>query len=298
MIALDRYLQTYLPASFLSLDPTKAGDTAQWPESGSWKSLDRIELTLEETNLLIDSLESMPYSGSDLLLEPSIPEFSLLVRTTTPCTMSNVICFKRTVFSQQEHVEQTNGLTTTMIPLLDAFFQTDQHQDNPDAIISIGRIVCDKDGKGFSATYSSPLMQDQLKLSLMRSEEGKPVDMRDQARGVKLMYLAIQYALRHRPTVFSVSTETISVKTTRKHGGKSRRKVKAIRVLRINPTHLTSESQEPRKIGCPCWGVIGHYRTTKSNKQVWVKPHLKGKHRDKPNTYQAKQYVIQTGDMQ
>lgn len=298
MIELDRYLQTYLPASFLSLDPTKAGVTAQWPESGSWKSLDRIELTLGETNLLIDSLESMPYTGSDLLLEPSIPEFSLLVHTTTPCTMSNVICFKQTMFSQQEHVDQTNGLTTTMIPIIDAFFQTDQHQDNLDAIISIGRTVFDKNGKGFSATYSNPIMQNQLKLSLMRSEEGKPVDIRDQARGIKLMYLAIQYALRHRPTVFSVSTENVVVKIPRKHGGKSRRKIKAIKVLRINPKHLSSESLEPRKIACPCWGVMGHYRTTKSNKQVWVKPHLKGKHRDNLNAYQAKQYVIQTGDMQ
>jgi len=298
MIALDSCLQTYLPASFLSLDPIKAGDKARWPESGSWKSMDRIELTLEETNLLIDSLESMPYSGSDLLLEPSIPEFSLLVHTTTPCTMSNVVCFKRTVFSQQEHIEQKNSLITTMIPLLDAYFQVDQHQKNPDAIISIGQIVYDQDGKSFSATYSNPIMQNQLKLSLVLSEEGKPVDLREQARGIKLMYLAIQYSLRHRPTVFSVSTENVLVTTPRKHGGKSRRKVKAIRVLRIDPEQLRSSSHEPRKIACPCWGVMGHYRMTKSNKQVWIKPHLKGKHRDNPDAYQAKQYVIQAGGME
>lgn len=265
--------------------------------SGSWRNLDRIELSLGEITMLIDALASMPHSGSDLLKNPALPEFSAVI-DTVPHTWVNVVSFKKTVLQQKEFIENMKGLTMISTPILDAFFYSDHHRKEPDATISIGCSKLIRDGKTLHTSYSSLLVKNHPALDMLLTDAGDPADLQEHARDMKLLYMAVQYALRHRPTVFSVSTENVVVKTPRKHGGKSRRKIKAVRVLRINPNHLLPESHEPRKIGCPCWGVMGHYRTTKSNKQVWVKPHRKGKHRDNPNAYQSKQYVIQTGEMQ
>ncbi|MBU5480913.1 hypothetical protein [Blautia sp. MSJ-19] len=43
----------------------------------------------------------------------------------------------------------------------------------------------------------------------------------------------------------------------------------------IYPKHSAHHS-----IQCPCWSVRGHYRTYKSGKTVFVKPHRKGKKRE------------------
>ena len=279
------------------IDLTQNERAEQLENSRNWKNLDRIELVLEEINLLIDYLASMPYSGPDLLKNPALPEFSLVI-SATPIPWRNVISFRKTAIRHKEFIHNKEGLTITSVPILDAFFYSDHQRKIPDATISIGCSVLEINGKTSQINYSSILAKSHPNLEIMLADEEISVDLQEHAWETKLLYLAIQCALINRPTVFSVSTDETVVKTPRKHGGKSRRKVKAIRVLRINPNHLSSESQEPKKIGCPCWGVIGHYRTTKSNKQVWVKPHLKGKHRDNPHAYQAKQYVIQAGDMQ
>ena len=280
------------------IELTQDEQVEQLENSRNWKNLDRIELTLEELNLLIDNLSSMSYSGPDLLKNPALPEFSLVICVSRlPLALRNVVSFRKTVIRQKEFIQSKEGLNISSIPILDAFFYPDHQGKVPDATFSIGCSVLELDGNVSEINYSSVLVKPYPNYEMMTDEE-MTLDMHERAWKSKLLYLAIQCALINRPTVFSISTDNVVVKIPRKHSGKSRRKIKAIKVLRINPKHLSSESQEPKKIGCPCWGVMGHYRTTKSNKQVWIKPHLKGKHRDNPNTYQAKQYVIQAGDMQ
>lgn len=41
---------------------------------------------------------------------------------------------------------------------------------------------------------------------------------------------------------------------------------------------------------CPCWGVIGHWRTYRSGKQVWIAPYRKGRKRNDASAYEPKDY--------
>ena len=43
---------------------------------------------------------------------------------------------------------------------------------------------------------------------------------------------------------------------------------------------------------CPCWGVIGHWRTYKTGKQVWIAPYRKGKERKTSSAYSPKEYAL------
>jgi len=279
------------------IELTQEEQVEQLENSRNWKNLDRIELTLEELNLLIANLASMSYSGPDLLKNPALPEFSLVICAShQPLALRNVVSFRKTVIRQKEFTQSKERLNISSVPILDAFFYPDHQLKVPDATFSIGCSVLELDGEVSEINYSSVLIKPYPSYEMMTDEE-MTLELHERAWKSKLLYLAIQCALLNRPTVFSISTEETVVKTPRKHGGKSRRKVKAIRVLRINPNSLCSGPQKPRKISCPCWGVVGHYRTMKSSKQVWVNPYRKGKHRDNPDAYTAKQYVIQAGGL-
>ena len=73
------------------------------------------------------------------------------------------------------------------------------------------------------------------------------------------------------------------------------RDTKVQRVIRFNNNHVPGNQGYVRthNITCPCWGVMGHYRTYSNGKQVWIHPYLKGKFRDEcppMNTFQRKKY--------
>ena len=68
--------------------------------------------------------------------------------------------------------------------------------------------------------------------------------------------------------------------------------VKAVRVMRTNAEEFARYAEKQRKISCPCWGVIGHWRDCKSGKKVWVRPHRKGRERDNPAAYSPKEYQL------
>jgi hypothetical protein len=53
----------------------------------------------------------------------------------------------------------------------------------------------------------------------------------------------------------------------------------------------------PREFSCLAWGVIGHWRNYKDGKRVWVNVYVKGKERDKPESYDSKEYVMQEPEL-
>jgi hypothetical protein len=50
-------------------------------------------------------------------------------------------------------------------------------------------------------------------------------------------------------------------------------------------------------LSCLAWGVIGHWRHYIDGKRVWINAHIKGKERNKPESYDSKEYVMQEPDM-
>lgn len=144
-----------------------------------------------------------------------------------------------------------------------------------EAVVCLGLI---KEG-GEDRYYSDWIVQKPAEL-----EKGKGEGMAWAA------YSIVQYALRNRPELIHVSTGHREVCSgnarKRKKGPKV---VQAYRVIQIG-----EKISEPtgRHMTCPCWGVIGHWRTYKSGKQVWIKPYRKGKDRNHPLTYEPKEYQL------
>ena len=110
--------------------------------------------------------------------------------------------------------------------------------------------------------------------------------------------MLIQRVLYERPTVFVQSTQReidmgVKIKKTKKQTLR-KRVVKTIRVLQLNQPEYNTYLGKHRVITCPSWGVMGHTRTLKSGKQIWIKPYRKGKERNNPDVYSPKQYDLVT----
>ena len=107
--------------------------------------------------------------------------------------------------------------------------------------------------------------------------------------------MAVQKALYDRPSVFV----TVQGRPAVRHEGRGKgrkkeglRKVKAVRVIRLSKEEMTKYCAESRKMNCPSWGVIGHWRNYKSGRRVWIHPYRKGRERNNPGQYAAKEYEI------
>ena len=71
-------------------------------------------------------------------------------------------------------------------------------------------------------------------------------------------------------------------------------KVKIVKYIDINSEDVDRLLEHSkREITCPAWGVVGHYRTYKSGKKIWIAPYKKGKYRDNPDMYKPKDYESQ-----
>ena len=64
--------------------------------------------------------------------------------------------------------------------------------------------------------------------------------------------------------------------------------------LSVNTSEYNNYFGSHHVINCPSWGVIGHIRTYKSGKKVWIKPYRKGKERKNTAVYSSKDYDLVT----
>ena len=113
-----------------------------------------------------------------------------------------------------------------------------------------------------------------------------------------VVFLAIQKFLYDRPTMFTETSNRevemgVKVKKTKKQTLR-KRIVKTVKTFRLNPIEYNNYVGKHKVITCPSWGVMGHTRTLKSGKQIWIKPYRKGKERNNPDVYSPKQYDLVT----
>ena len=82
---------------------------------------------------------------------------------------------------------------------------------------------------------------------------------------------------------------------TTKHNHTKSRKVQTYRTITVNYEELArvEAMHPPREFSCLAWGVIGHWRQYKDGKRVWVNAYVKGKEREKPESYDGKEYAVQ-----
>lgn len=108
-------------------------------------------------------------------------------------------------------------------------------------------------------------------------------------------FIGVQYLMLNRPVEVHERIDRITVRNTESKPGKNRkRQVRMVKTVYLNSDEICAAIKKKagtRVIGCPCWGVIGHWRTYKSGKKVWIKPYRKGKERDKRESYSPKEYL-------
>lgn len=127
----------------------------------------------------------------------------------------------------------------------------------------------------------------------------KPKQLRPgMAEGLAWMALCvIQNALFDRPAVFRTQIERRDATGTGSRKKNGRRRVRTVKIITIVPEELQRMTTPDvhRKINCPCWGVMGHWRTyRRTGKKVWIAPYAKGRERGKAASYHAKEYALVT----
>lgn len=251
---------------------------------------DSIEMSEDEIENLFNDrdMEKVKDGGLHYLYRPSLPEFALKILDVDG-TQKGKILFKNTCFNRPFEYMGMVMYNAVDIFMYDYMNETPTHQ------MTIGYGADKKDKKKF--IYSYELSMDESEFAIITEdgiENENVVDMKK----MKFLYMLIQRVLYERPTVFVQSAHReidmgVKIKKTKKQTLR-KRVVKTIRVLQLNQPEYNTYLGKHKVITCPSWGVIGHTRTLKSGKQIWIKPYRKGKERNNPEAYSAKQYEVVT----
>ena len=240
--------------------------------------LDEIHLEHKEWLRLQDQFEQKyPNGGNTLryLTHPALPYFRL--RLTGGQMPDTLIDFLPPKYAETKR--RTNGrgsiATTAVVVRVHSV-------DIPSEVVVELCTVTDEKGK--SIGFTDFVVK---KPSAMQN---------DMAAGLPWMALClVQDALINRPTIFHTQLSRRSA--PRKAGSKKSNRVKVVKIITLIPDSLAPKQPETagHTITCPCWGVMGHWRTyKKTGKRVWIQAYMKGKQRDKGTTTRPHQYQLVT----
>jgi hypothetical protein len=269
---------------------------AAWEHPTRFRKLDTISVTDLAMDRLVDPLETMEDKSSDLLENPSLPEFAVTVTESGPLANpgSTTVRFKKTVLTEPLRIGGENDSEIVWYPVVDGYISIDQ-TETVDVIMTIFSTRIRIDGKkevtgtGQRIQWCNHENDRGLYVAVHQDDQ----DIMETFRDIKFMYLAIQRALKYRPTVFYTPTGR---KQTGSGSGEyipQKHVQHPVRMIRVDEEELKKYATPLRHMNCPCWGVIGHIRHYKSGREVWIKPYRKGRQRNNPEAYQAKEYRME-----
>ena len=292
MINLD---QTLVGPGFETSEADQRRALTAWLHPTGFSRLDTISTSEEALSDMAAMFETMEDRGIDLLEKPALPEFALSVHEPAPLMNphSTLVRFKRSAMKEETTTEIGEDSTQTTKPVIDAYISFDK-TDAIDAVmtiyatrIRIGEKVMTATGQVVHWTNSD------TEIGEIIHENRLDQEFLEIFRDIKLSYLAIQRALKHRPTMFYTPTGR---KQTGPDSGEyipQKHTQHPVRMIRVDEEELRKYAEPLRHMKCPCWGVIGHMRHYKSGREVWIKPYRKGRQRNNPEAYQAKEYLME-----
>lgn len=262
-----------------------------------FRRLDSVRLTEPEAEKLCGILQKNQQAGSELLERPALPEFELVVTAPIPSLRRTTVWFKKSVLPAVPFVKEGEDVCLTkFIPCIDAYVSFNSQRELDTYMTLFAVRVYDGSGKCVDDTSTSLLAHG------FRPESGIAYgngfidhNVSEVLSYIRLLYLAVQKAMYDKPAVFVESAtsrlpsgggNTVSAKN-----GKN--KVRAVKVVRINSGELASYTKGKKTMHCPCWGVVGHFRTLKTGREIWIKPYRKGKERNNPAAYVPKEYQME-----
>ena len=295
MIKLDKYIfRTGAMGQFVDLRDAERW-FRHWETHPGFEKLDTIRGTEAEMDKLVSVLSSTDRKTSDLLENPALEEFELVVRDPIPSMAMTVVRFKKSVLPKKPFVENgKDGAYAEYIPYVDAFISF-RDKENVDLVLSLFSFhMYDGDGIELVTGTAQRIswMNEDFPLGFEAAQRDK--EFNETLRDIKLIYLAIENAMNDKPVVFTMVSEHPRRTQKNSEGNhRKRRSVKVVKTIRLVPEELQKYAEPHRHMTCPCWGVIGHWRTYKSGKQVWIAPYKKGKERGNPSAYCPKDYVLE-----
>lgn len=298
MIKLDKYLVSNGNTAHLH-EIQDLRDVERW--SRHWESrpgfdrLDTIRGTEAEMDKLVSVLTSIDRKTSDLIENPALEEFELVVRDPIPSMQMTVVRFKKTILQGASFVENgKGGAYAEYIPCVDAFISFNNAEQVDLVVTMLSFHMYDGNGRvrvtgtGQQISWMNPAFP----LSIDAANRNK--EFMEILRDIKLVYLGIQNAMYDKPVVFTqVSERPCCTQTGQPGKGSKRRNARVVKTIRLVPEELRKYAEPHKHMTCPCWGVIGHWRTCKSGKQIWIAPYKKGKERKNPSAYCPKDYVME-----
>lgn len=258
----------------------------RWKRPCHWDSYDTINTSESELYKMLPQLESMSQAERFIYFDnPSLLNFVLNVWGEENNGTAKIL-FKKTIMEADDSfIELGENFEQKNYPFVDAYVSFDG-DDRHDVVVTLGYALVEAGGTTVCATAHNLVWIDEhVNRDLLAAAQGA-------LRNVKLAYLLIQKAIMDRPTIFTERKISRPIECSKKKRNK-KRKVRVIRVLRVNQEELAEYTKTHRKIECPCWGVMGHWRKYKSGKEVWIAPYRKGRERDNPNAYSPKEYQLE-----
>ena len=298
MITLDKFGCLSIPIFNDSDDPRFPAWKKQWDGYRDFSKLDRICATEAELNTLMSPLESTDECTAMLVEKPALREFEV-VATEKGSPYLTVVRYKKSVLPKTPvHYDTGKGYVMEITPVVDMYISL-RDANEVDTICTVFTFhVNSADSKNIlTGTLTKEMWRSEAFYEIFPLTEESMSSPRyaefvEVQRGMKLIYIAVQSAMYNKPTVFT-KTASRRVSTHSSKEGKRRNKVKVVKTISLNSEELKSYTASHRHIECPCWGVIGHWRTYKSGKKVWIEPYKKGRERKNPSAYKPKDYAME-----
>ena len=264
----------------------------KWEKPCHWENYDTISMTDTDMDALFPKLNDIGMSDWLQLLEkPALLNFVLSTKGTIGITK---ILFKKSVLPCEKNFHNVReNLREKTIPCIDAYVSFNGKSQH-DVVLSFGITMFD-DGTKIFPSIAHAVMWVWRKEERANFYVHHPHAQASWDR-VKFSFLAVQKAIQDRPTIFTerkITRPIENIGSSKKRKKNKKRKVRVIRIMRLNSDELTEYVKTHRKIECPCWGVMGHWRSYKSGKKVWIAPYRKGRERSNPDVYSPKEYQLE-----
>lgn len=296
---MRQYTPSMYPAPPIAFDcdPLNRNYPRWTAEAKRWSKYDRIYTNEEQVVALAQVVESTEYMSSDMLLNPSVPEFTVIARDQKT-GVNTYTCYRKSLLKEEDILQdEINGAKRTTIPLIDAYMYFNNGGSLCNYVVTLAKCVLELDGHEITSTtqFISYVHDDPISRGYADYDQQFVFETN---RTTKMLYMAVQMVSLERPEVISYG-RTKQQAQRGESGKKSSKKrncahmVKTIHLADDTAEILAKCVREHIEITCPCWGVAGHWRTyKKTGKKVWIKPYRKGKERNNPDSYVAKTYEL------
>ena len=229
--------------------------------SRNWQRLDRVEMTGEQCQALLEKVMDSTYFSSEMLVNPSIAEFAAVIRNPELKEMDTHIAFRHSLLDSDDLILPDDLSPYCMvIPAVDAYVYINNNGTVCNLILTLARCVLERDGKrvNTSTQFVSWQNDDPFTRRLLSDEGMHFVEFSREAKGI---FMAMQMLSLERPEVMVRETVREERQETVKQKGRYKkvRKTSMVRMIRLTETAVESLGPHShRVINCPNWGVAGH----------------------------------------